>query len=92
MGTVKQDNKSLGSKRGLLEGWSLLCMQKTDREMEAGEQGLPRSGGITPKSPRGEKTVFSGKRCLQMRQGQGHSMSWGGEDHFQGEETENPAS
>lgn len=64
-----------------------------DREMEAGDQGLPGFGEITSKSLKGEKNLmFPGKRCLQMRQGQGHSMSWGGEDHFQGEETENPGS
>lgn len=77
---MKQDNKSLGSKRGLLEGWSLLCMQKTDREMEAGEQGLPRSGGITPKSPSREKNcVFREEvSANETRPRPQYELGWGG--------------
>lgn len=50
MGTVRQDNQSPGSSLGLLERWALLSMQEINKEVEVGEQGLPVSGEITPKS------------------------------------------
>lgn len=78
MGTVRQDNLGLGSRWGLLERWILSSMQNTDVEVEVGEQGLPGSGEIIPKSLKswgGRKTVFRGEDP-KMRQGQRHSRGW----------------
>lgn len=63
MGTVRQDNRGLGSWWGLLERCILSSMQNTD--VEVGEQGLLGSGEIIPKSLKraGEgENPFSEKR------------------------------
>lgn len=45
-----QPERDLGAGEGLLERWTLLSMQEIDMEVEVGQQGLPVSGEITPKS------------------------------------------
>lgn len=91
MGTMRQDNQGLESKWGLLERWTLLSKQKINKEVEVGEQGLPVSGEITPKSltrAGEEKKDVSGEEVSENE-----AREWATvyelRGHFQGEEIEN---